>query len=94
MNNDNPAEMSNVDLEKDTQLRSAENKSTAAEGTLKTPAEDQSSVIHHHTAFNASEEQDGDDLVHAQGAEHNGTMPDPESVSNWEDRDTNDKMSG
>ncbi len=54
MNNDNPAEMSNEDLEKDTQQRNLEtptgnqenlNKSTAAEGTLKTPEEDESSKI-------------------------------------------------
>lgn len=51
MNNNNPAEMSNEDLEKDAQQTNPEtqkgnqeklNKSTAAEGTLKTPEEDHS----------------------------------------------------
>ena len=49
MDNNNPAEMSNEDLEKDMEQRKLEtptgnqeklNKSTAAEGTLKTPEQD------------------------------------------------------
>lgn len=91
MNNNNPAEMSNNDLEKDMQQKNKEgdasineenvNKSTAAEGTLKTPEEDESSKINMSTAFKESEEQDMDDLVHSRAKEsHNGNMPDPEEV--------------
>ena len=91
MDNNNPAEMSNNDLEKDMQQKNEEgnafvneenaNKSTAAEGTLKTPDEDESSKINITTAYKESEEQDLDDLVHTRAKEtHNGSLPDPEEV--------------
>ena len=91
MDNNNPAEMSNTDLEKDMQQKNEEgndfkneenvNKSTAAEGTLKTPDEDESSKINMSTAYKQDEEQDLDDLVHAKAKEsHNGSLPDPEEV--------------
>ncbi len=91
MENNNPAEMSNTDLEKDMQQKNKEdnsfkneeniNKSTAAEGTLKTPDEDESSKINMSTAYKESEEQDLDDLVHIRAKEvHNGSLPDPEEV--------------
>lgn len=85
MDNNNPAEMSNEDLEKDMEMKNEEttgnqenvSKTTAAEGTLKTPDEDESSKIN----------LTGDE-------KHNGNMPDPEAVSQWENNDTGDKMSG
>lgn len=87
MENNNPAEMSNIDLEKDMLQKNEDgneeniNKSTAAEGTLKTPDEDESSKINMSTAYKESEEQDLDDLVHARAKEsHNGSMPDPEEA--------------
>lgn len=106
MDSNNPAEMSNANLEKDMQQKNEEikhsanqenvSKSTAAEGTLISPSEDPSSAIARSTTYDAGKEQDLDDLVHRQPDEkHNGTMPDPEEVSNWEDREIdNDKMSG
>jgi len=88
MNNNNPAEMSNSDLEKDMQQNNENasitsedvNKSTA-EGTLQTAEEDESSKINMSTAFKANEEQDLDDLIHVRAQEaHNGSMPDPEEA--------------
>jgi len=99
MDNSNPAEMSNQDLEKDMEQRKLEtptgnqeklNKSTAAEGTLKTPEQDESSKINMQTVHNADQEQDLDDLVHTQAAEKeagSGTMPDPEALDTWEAND-------
>lgn len=90
MDNNNPAEMSNSDLEKDMKEKNDDvhfeneegaNKSTAAEGTLKTPQEDESSKINMSTAFKENEEQDLDDLVHVRSKEiHNGILPDPEEI--------------
>ena len=102
MNNNNPAEMTNEDLEKDMEnYKSTGNqenvsKSTAAEGTLKTPDEDQSSAVNLHTAYNAGTEQDLDDLVHRKAEEdsHNGNLPDPEDIPAWEDEDDDNKISG
>ena len=99
MDNNNPAEMSNQDLENEMQQYNAEtegnqedvNKSTAAEGTLKTPEADELSKINVSTVYKDDQEQDLDDLVHTQAAEkeitHNGSMPDPEEVGNWENND-------
>ena len=102
MNNNNPAEMTNEDLEKDMEnYKSTGNqedvsKSTAAEGTLKTPDEDQSSAVNLHTAYDAGTEQDLDDLVHRKAEEdsHNGNLPDPEDIPAWEDEDDDNKISG
>lgn len=89
MDNTNPAEMSNDDLEKDMRQKNEDaflndenvNKSTAAEGTLKTADEDESSKVNMSTAFKGNEEQDLDDLVHVRAKEaHNGNMPDPEEA--------------
>lgn len=90
MDNNNPAEMSNNDLEndmkqknEDTQFVNEEdaNKSTADEGTLKTPDEDESSKVNMSTVFKENQEQDLDDLVHARAKEsHNGSLPDPEEI--------------
>ena len=101
MNNNNPAEMTNEDLEKDMEnynnTGNPENvsKSTAAEGTLKTPAEDQSSAVNVHTAYKEGDEQDLDDLVHRRSEEdtHNGNRPDPEDIPAWEDEDDINKIS-
>lgn len=108
MNNDNPAEMSNADLEKAMQENNGGNnatgnresvtKTTAAEGTLKTPAEDISSAVSHHTSYNTNEEQDPDDLVHRRAQEEDsqdGSLPSPDDTPEWEDNDTdNNKISG
>ncbi|HLL44761.1 MAG TPA: hypothetical protein VK369_16540 [Segetibacter sp.] len=91
MDNNNPAEMSNIDLEKDMKQKNEEesnslndenvNKSTAAEGTLITPDEDESSKIIMSTAYKKEEEQNLDDLVHVRANEsHSGTLPDPEQA--------------
>lgn len=91
MDNNNPAEMSNNDLEKDMQQKNEEeknadseenvNKSTAAEGTLKTSDEDESSKINMSTAYKEDQEQDLDDLVHVRAKEsHDGSLPDPEEA--------------
>ena len=90
MDNNNPAEMSNSDLEKDMQQKNEDahfenkedaNKSTAAEGTLKTPEEDESSKINMSTVYKENEEQDLDDLVHTRAKEsHDGSLPDPEEA--------------
>lgn len=91
MENNNPSEMSNTDLENDMQQKKKQgdafvneenvNKSTASEGTLKTPEEDESSKINMSTAYKDSEEQDLDDLVHVRAKEgHNGSLPDPEEA--------------
>ncbi len=91
MDNNNPAEMSNIDLEKDIKQKNEEsdalmneenvNKSTAAEGTLITPEEDESSKINMSTAYKQDQEQDLDDLVHTRAKEsHNGSLPDPDEA--------------
>ena len=91
MDNSNPAEMSNIDLEKDMKQKNEKesnslndenvNKSTAAEGTLITPEEDQSSKINMSTAYKKDKEQDLNDLVHERANEsHSGTLPDPEQA--------------
>jgi len=104
MNNDNPAEMSNSDLEKDMDKSAAGNtntinqedinKSTAAEGTLKDP----SSFVSHHTSHHSGEERDLDDVVHQRSQEEDsqdGSLPNPEDVPAWEgDEIDDDKMSG
>jgi hypothetical protein len=91
--------MSNEDLEKDMEQRKQEtptgnqeklNKSTAAEGTLKTPEQDESSKVNIQTVHKAEEEQDLDDLIHRQATEKEvsaGTMPDPEALDTWETND-------
>ncbi len=96
MDNNNPAEMSNEDLEKDMENAKGNqehvSKSTAAEGTLKTPESDESSKINKNTVYKADQEQDLDDLVHTKAAEnessHDGSIPDPEEVGNWENNDS------
>ena len=98
MDNNNPAEMSNEDLENDMQQNTAETKgnqedvqkTSAAEGTLKTPETDESSKINLNTVYKGDEEQDLDSLIHTQAVEeasHEGTMPDPEALDTWESND-------
>lgn len=68
MDSNNPAEMSNANLEKDMQQKNEEikhsanqenvSKSTAAEGTLISPSEDPSSAIARSTTYDAGKEQD------------------------------------
>jgi hypothetical protein len=82
MNNDNPAEMSNEDLEKDMQQRNDEDgksnqefvqKSTASEGDLKTPGTDQAAV----------QKVDASGFI-IDEIKHDGSMPDPEALDHWE----------
>jgi len=99
MPNDNPAEMTNQDLENDMQRNAGDggnqnqeavSKSSAAEGSLKTPEQDESSKINMNDTILHNEEQDSDDLVHGQAAEddsQDGSMPDPEALDNWESND-------
>ena len=97
MDNNNPAEMSNQDLENAIPNTSETkgnqekvSKSSAAEGTLKTPEQDESSKINMSTVYKADEEQDLDDLAHTQASEQDsqdGSMPDPEALDNWESND-------
>ncbi|MCW3109648.1 MAG: hypothetical protein JWQ09_4154 [Segetibacter sp.] len=101
MDNNNPSEMTNEDLEKDMQQKNQENlnKSTAAEGTIKEIDEDEATRISMHTAYKGDEEQDMDDLVHEQAAEEedsqDGSIPDPEEVANWENNEDDlNKFSG
>lgn len=104
MENNNPNNMSNEDLEKDTQKLSSENnlqgnqenlnKSTAAEGTLIEPEQD----IHRKGAgdYLGNKERDLDDLAHQQGGE-DGSLPDSEELSLEEEEDgydDPDKISG
>lgn len=105
MDSQNPADMSNQDLENDMQgsgdatkgNQEKVNKSTAAEGTLISPDEDQSSKTNIQSQFKDDTEQDPDDLVHS-GAEdksQDGSMPDPETLDNWESNEDDDnKISG
>jgi hypothetical protein len=100
MDKNNPDEMSNEDLENDIVEKRKENptgnqeslnKSTAAEGELKTPLEDPASVTNIRSGYNPDEEQDVDDLVHRQAEEQqdsqDGSLPDPEEVGNWENNE-------
>ncbi len=93
-NEDLEKEMNDIKKESDAQgNQEFVSKSTAAEGTLPAMDDEPSSAIAHETTFSNEKEQDLDDLVHRQAEEkHNGTMPDPEEVSTWENRDTLDKM--
>jgi hypothetical protein len=90
MDKNNPDEMSNEDLENDIVEKRKENptgnqeslnKSTAAEGELKSPLEDADSVTNIRSVSKAEEQQDSQD----------GSLPDPEEVGNWENNedDTN-----
>ena len=104
MDNNNPAEMSNNDLEKDMQNRNQDdlaeqrektNKSTAAEGDLIDPSEDKHSI--HNVRPVSGEERDLDDLVHSAADDEDsqdGALPDPEEIDNWERRDDPNKISG
>ncbi|GEO08017.1 hypothetical protein SAE01_05130 [Segetibacter aerophilus] len=85
MDNNNPAEMSNEDLEKDMQQRNDEDgkgnqehvqKSTATEGELLTPATDPASAP----------KIDASGFIVDENA-HVGNMPDPEALDSWESND-------
>lgn len=105
MDHNNPAEMSNEDLERDMQQKNLErpegnqellNKSTAAEGTLKSPEEDTTAGIRR-TASNYTPSEDLDDTIHEQSSDdsQDGSAPDPESLDNWENNEDNsNKISG
>lgn len=101
MDNQNPAEMSNSDLEnemknnnKDSGNQELVNKSTAAEGNLIDPSKDPHSVNRVKPA--GDDERDLDDLVHTSEDEdsQDGSLPDPEELGDWERRDDPNKISG
>jgi hypothetical protein len=108
MDNNNPAEMSNYDLEKDMEQKNLEakrsgnqefvNKSSASEGRLKTPDQDEGSIERIRRVYTDNDERDLDDLVHASADEEedsqDGSLPDPEELDNWERRDDPNKVSG
>ena len=92
MSNENPAEMSNADLEKDMEQRNLEtpkgnqeklNKSTAAEGTLLTPDQDPFSKSNLRKTSNQSD----DPQLTSDEDSQDGSGPDPEAMSNWENND-------
>jgi hypothetical protein len=99
MNNDNPAEMSNQDLENDMQQNQPKNttgnqenvsKSSAAEGTLKSPESDEGSKTKIGSHSSGRDERDLDDLVHSQSEpedSQDGSLPDPEAIDDWESND-------
>src|SRR3954454_8885915 len=97
MNNNNPAEMSNEDLENDMHENSGTvkgnqegvNKSSAAEGSLKTPEQDEASKSNIKSHYQGDQQHDLDDLVHETTSDdaQDGSMPDPEALDNWESND-------
>lgn len=98
MANDNPAEMTNQDLENDMQQHPVKTSgdqeqvktTSAAEGTLKTPQQDAHSIMNLGRASGGNEEDDPDDLVHSRAAEadsQDGSLPDPEDAGDWESND-------
>ena len=93
MDTNNPAEMSNADLEKDMEQKNREakangnqehvNKSTAAEGDLISPAEDPASAP----------KVDSNGFIVNEDSQ-DGSMPDPEALDTWEsDDDDRNKIS-
>ncbi len=106
MENNNPAEMSNEDLEKDQQQfdqnqqsgnQEHVKKSSATEGSLLTPENDPSSIDKIHAVTQPNTEIATEE--YAQSAEdedsQDGSMPDPEELDQWETNDDNpDKISG
>jgi hypothetical protein len=100
-NNNNPAEMSNDDLEKDMEdsnrlmpegNQEQLNKSTAAEGTLITPEQDEFSKTNLQARSQPDERQGEDHSTPTQLAEKEasdaGSIPDPEALDN---REVNDR---
>jgi hypothetical protein len=93
MDNNNPAEMSNEDLEKDMEQRNKETskgsqehvqKSTASEGELLTPADD----------LAAAPKVDASGFIVDEDSQ-DGSLPDPEALDSWETNDDDpDKISG
>ena len=102
MDNNNPAEMSNQDLENDMEQknhnsRNQENvkKTTASEGKLLDPSNDPASVQNLSSGKQTELDSSGNiksDNVKSEGNQ-DGSMPDPEEVDLWENNDTGDKMS-
>ena len=87
MNNDNPANMSNDDLEKDMEKRRQESASAGGENNANTSEEAEVKPPEKKTMdmgvdFESDKEQDLDDLVHQQAkVDSSGNMPDPETLS-------------
>ena len=96
MENRNPAEMSNEDLEKDMEQYNREakmagnqehvNKSSATEGALLTPETDPFSVDKIGASNITDVERDEDS--------QDGSMPDPEALDQWETEEDPNKISG
>jgi hypothetical protein len=83
MNNQNPAEMSNEDLENDMDNKKPSNqekvkKSTAAEGDLISPENDENSK----------------DNIASADPTQDGNLPDPDEAGDWEKREDPNKISG
>ena len=103
MDNQNPSEMTNQDLENQmAQQNTGEKgnqekvkKSTAAEGDLISPEDDKNSTTNI-KPVSLDDERDGDDLVHSSADEdsQDGSLPDPEELDNWERREDQNKISG
>ena len=94
MDTNNPAEMSNDDLEKDMEQKNQEakesgnqehvNKSSAAEGELLTPEQDPASAP----------KVDSNGFIVDEDSQ-DGSMPDPEALDAWETNDDDpNKVSG
>jgi hypothetical protein len=93
MDTNNPAELSNEDLENDMEQKNREakqagnqehvNKSSAAEGELISPEQDPASAPKVDSQGFIVDEDSQD-----------GSMPDPEALDTWEADDDPDKISG
>jgi len=87
MQENNPANMSNKDLENDVNTNNvqksdkAENHSTASDGFL--PGEESEYPLSQ--KFDPAEEHDLDDVVHSAPPASEGSLPDPEATSLDED---------
>jgi hypothetical protein len=99
MDNTNPAEMSNEDLEKDMEKKNKENtgqehvkKTTATEGKILDPSEDPASVQNMAPAGKEAKLDSHGNIITEDSQD--GSMPDPEEVDLWENNDDGDKISG
>ena len=94
MENDNPAEMSNQDLEKAMEQSGSEelvNKSSASEGKLLTPENDPASVQNLGVEGTAGKLDSAGNIITEDSQD--GSLPDPEEVKLWEADDSGDKTS-
>ncbi|MDB5250803.1 MAG: hypothetical protein JWQ40_5197 [Segetibacter sp.] len=97
MDNTNPADMSNEDLEKDMEQKNNEKtgqehvqKTTATEGRILDPSEDPASV--QNISSGKAQELDSAGNIKTEDSQ-DGSGPDPEDIDLWENDDKGDKMS-